>query len=89
MAKDYDTDARLILDGDELPVYAQFTVFADGPLKSWRGYLSADEPGLAFKLLNAQRALLRMPDGKEAPIVPGGNSQGEGIAFTGSGPAPV
>ncbi|KMS78320.1 hypothetical protein ACH49_16695 [Streptomyces leeuwenhoekii] len=89
MAKDYESEAHVVIDGEEVPVYARFTVFADGPMKSWHGVIGADEPGLAFKLVNAQRTLLRMPSGKEAPIVPGGRDSSEGIAFTGSGPAPI
>lgn len=89
MAKDYESEAHVVIDGEAFPVYARFTVFMDGPLKRWHGVLSADEPGLAFKLVNARNTLLRMPDGKDAPIVPGGRDSSEGIAFTGSGPAPV
>ncbi|WP_435209533.1 hypothetical protein [Streptomyces sp. bgisy034] len=89
MDQDYESEAHVVIDGEEFPVRARFTVFMDGPLKSWRGYLATDEPGLSFKLIAARRTVLRMPEGKEAPIVPTGDDTGSGVAFAGSGPAPV
>lgn len=89
MTQHYESAATVVIDGEVIPVQAQFTVDTDGPLKTWYGELSANEPGLAFKLLAGQRSLLRMPDGQEAPILPGGHNSTEGIAFQGSGPAPV
>lgn len=89
MASEHETDAHVVIDGEAIPVYARFIVDADGLLKSWYGTLTSDTSGLAFKLVAGQRAvLLRMPDGQEAPIVPGGDST-DGIAFTGSGRPPV
>ncbi|MCM1972347.1 hypothetical protein [Streptomyces sp. G1] len=89
MIRDYDSDALVVIDGEEVPVHVRFGIYTDGLLKEWHGVIGADEPGLAFKLVAARRTVLRMPDGKEAPIVPGGHSSEEGIPFTGSGPAPV
>ena len=88
MASDHETEAHVVIDGEVIPVYTHLVVDADGPLKSWYGTLTSDTSGLAFKLVAGQRAVLRMPDGQEAPIVPGGDST-EGIAFTGSGRPPV
>ncbi|MGW0795205.1 hypothetical protein [Streptomyces sp. NPDC002692] len=88
MATEHETDAHVVIDGELVPVYARLIIDTSGPLKTWYGTLTSDTSGLAFKLLTGQRSLLRMPSGREAPIVPGGNSS-EGIAFTGSGPAPI
>ncbi|URN11386.1 hypothetical protein LUW77_03600 [Streptomyces radiopugnans] len=89
MAKDYESEARVVIDGEEFPVYARFTIYTDGGFKQWHGSLGSDEPGLGFKLLAADRVRLRMPDGKEGTIIPTRANGGEATSFTGSGPAPV
>ncbi|MFJ5217214.1 hypothetical protein ACIP98_21130 [Streptomyces sp. NPDC088354] len=85
MEQDFESEAHVVLDGEEVPVSAFFTVSTGGPLKEWSGTLTSDEPGLGFKLVNARRTVLRMPDGKEGKIVP---TDSDG-SFKGSGPAPV
>lgn len=89
MAKDYESEAHVVIDGAEFPVYARFTVFADGPSKSWHGSVSSDEPGIGFKLVTADRVQLRMPDGKVGMIVPTRADGGDLVPFTGSGPSPT
>ncbi|MFM9703575.1 hypothetical protein [Streptomyces galilaeus] len=89
MAKDYASEAHVVIDGEEFPVYARFTIYTDGGLKKWHGSLGSDEPGLGFKLITANRVQLRMPDGTEGTIVATRANEGESISFTGSGPAPV
>lgn len=89
MAKNYESAAHVVIDDEEFPVYARFTIYADGGIKQWHGSLGSDEPGLDFKLMTADRVRLRMPDGKEGIIVATRTSSGEAIPFTGSGPAPV
>lgn len=89
MAKDYESEARVVIDGEEFPVYARFTIYTSGGLKEWHGSIGSDEPGLGFKLISADRVQLRMPDGKEGSIVATRANDGEATAFTGSGPAPV
>ncbi|MFC8676696.1 hypothetical protein ACFUEN_28925 [Streptomyces griseorubiginosus] len=85
----YESDAVLLINGETTEVHVQFDTDETQALKRWYGIMRADEPGLAFKLLAADRALLRMPDGKEAPIVLGGHEGIGGIAFTGSGAPPI
>lgn len=89
MAKDYESEATVVIDGVEKPVYARFTVFTDGGLKQWHGGLGSDDTSLSWELLNAQSVLLRMPDGREGVIVPSGRDGEEGVGFVGSGPAPI
>ncbi|MFC8365580.1 hypothetical protein ACFUIY_37630 [Streptomyces griseorubiginosus] len=88
MSQHFESEAVLVIDGAEFPVKATITVDTGGSLKEWYGTVTADEPGLAFRLVSADRALLRMPNGNEGPIVPGGRDSTTGIAFQGSGPAP-
>ncbi|NUP15404.1 MAG: hypothetical protein HOZ81_04735 [Streptomyces sp.] len=89
MAKRYESEAVVIIDGEEIPTYARFDVFTDGGLKRWNGALGTTAPDIAFKLVTAQRSVLRMPDGKEFPIIASGRDGADGIGFTGSGPAPI
>ena len=89
MAKDYESEAHVVVDGEEFPVYARFTIHTEGGLKAWHGSLGSDEPELGFKLIKADRLQLRMPDGKEGTILATRASDGEATSFTGSGPAPV
>ncbi|WP_143674292.1 MULTISPECIES: hypothetical protein [Streptomyces] len=89
MAKDYESKAHVVIDGEAIPVYARFTTFTDGPLKEWHGSVSAPEAGLGFKLASADRVLLRMPDGKEGVIIATRADGTEATTFTGSGPAPI
>jgi hypothetical protein len=88
MATEHEADALVVIDGEEFPVHAHFIIDTSEIPKTWYGTLTSDVPGLSFHLLAGQRSLLRMPDGKEAPIVPRGNSA-EGVDFIGNGPAPV
>lgn len=89
MAKDYESEAHVVIDGEEFPVYARFTIYADGGLKQWHGSVGSEEPGLGFKLISADRVQLRMPDGKEGAIIATRAKDGEATSFTGNGPAPI
>ncbi|MCP9998010.1 hypothetical protein LUX34_24165 [Streptomyces werraensis] len=89
MAKDYESEALAVIDGTEVSVYARFTVFMDGPIKSWHGSIASEEPGFGFKATTANRVVLRMPDGKEGAVIPTHSDGGPLVSFTGSGPAPV
>lgn len=89
MAKDYESEARVVIDGEEFPVYARFTIYASGGLKEWHGSLGSDEPDLGFRLISAGQVQLRMPGGKVGAIIATRASDGEATSFTGSGPAPV
>jgi hypothetical protein len=89
MAKDYESEALAVIDGTEVSVYARFTVFTDGPTKSWHGSIASEEPGFGFKATTANRVVLRMPNGKEGTVVPNRSDGGPQVSFTGSGPAPV
>lgn len=89
MAKDYESEALTVIDGAEVSVYARFTVFMDGPVKSWHGSIASEEPGFGFKATTANRFVLRMPDGKEGVVIPTHSDGGPVVSFTGSGPAPV
>ncbi|MEU2603292.1 hypothetical protein [Streptomyces albus] len=89
MAKDYESDAHVVIDGEEFPVYARFTIYTSGGVKEWHGSLGSDDPELGFKLTSVDRAQLRMPDGREGIIIATRASDGEATSFTGSGPAPV
>jgi hypothetical protein len=89
MAKDYESEALAVIDGTEVSVYARFTVFTDGPTKSWHGSIASEEPGFGFKATTADRVVLRMPNGKEGTVVPNRSDGGPQVSFTGSGPAPV
>ncbi|MGW9245708.1 hypothetical protein [Streptomyces badius] len=89
MTSDYDSEAHVVIDGEEIPVRATFTV--DTINRRWGGTVESEHPGFAFKLVNGQRASLRMPDGKTASIAPAGGGQlGTTRArFHGSGMPPV
>jgi hypothetical protein len=89
MAKDYESEALAVIDGEEISVYARFTVYADGPSKSWHGTIASDEPGLGFKAVTASRVVLRMPSGQEGVVIPTRADASGLIPFTGSGPAPA
>ncbi|MFJ3089003.1 hypothetical protein [Streptomyces sp. NPDC086838] len=89
MAMNYESEAHVVIDGEEFPVYAHFTIHTSGALKEWHGSLASEESGLGFKLLSANRAHLRMPDGKTGGIIVTRADGGETVSFTGSGPAPV
>ncbi|MFF3312990.1 hypothetical protein [Streptomyces sp. NPDC002952] len=86
MAENYETDAVVVIDGEEIPAYARFTI--DYAAKHWGGTLDADDPALRFKLVAGNRAALRLPDGKEGAIVPDRDT-GHGVTFTGSGMPPA
>lgn len=86
---EYESAAVVVIDRSETDVDVRFVIDETAVPKRWYGTMRADEPGLAFKLLAGGRALLRMPDGKEAAIVPGGHEGIGGIAFQGSGAPPV
>ncbi|NUP35936.1 MAG: hypothetical protein HOY76_02665 [Streptomyces sp.] len=89
MAKDYESEAHVVIDGEEFPVYARFTIYLGDGIKEWHGTLAADEPGLGFRLVSADHAQLRMPDGKEGAVLATRADSGGLISFTGTGPAPV
>ncbi|MFH9574164.1 hypothetical protein ACH4MG_26950 [Streptomyces sp. NPDC017454] len=88
MAQNYETEAVVVIDGEEIQAYARFAVDADSTPKWWGGELESDDSALAFKLINGRRASLRLPSGSEASIVPG-EDRGRGASFTGSGRPPV
>lgn len=88
MTSNYDSEAHVVIDGEEIPVRATFTV--DTVNKRWGGALNSEHTGFAFKLMNGQRASLRMPSGKTAPIAPaGGQLGGTSARFQGSGAPPL
>ncbi|MGP3633874.1 hypothetical protein ACTU45_10985 [Streptomyces sp. 24-1644] len=89
MTSHYDSEAHVVIDGEEISVHVTFTV--DTVNRRWAGTVDSEHPGFAFKLVNGQRASLRMPDGKTAPITPAGGGQlGTTKArFHGSGMPPV
>lgn len=86
MAENYESEALVVIDGEEVSAYARFTV--DSMAKRWAGTLDSDDPALRFKLVNGNRAVLRLSDGKEGSIVPG-EAVGEGVTFLGSGMPPA
>jgi hypothetical protein len=86
MEQEYETEAVVVVDGEEIDVYARFTV--DHAAKQWVGVLDSDDTALRFKMVNGRRSMLRMPSGKEASIVPGPDAGG-GATFQGSGRPPV
>lgn len=86
MAQNYETEAVVVIDGEEIGVYARFTV--DSVAKRWSGLLDSDEPALRFWMVDGRRTVLRLPSGKEAPINPGEDTGG-GASFIGSGPPPL
>lgn len=88
MAQDYETEAVVVIDDEEIQAYARFTVEANSTPKWWGGDLESEDSALAFKLINGRRSVLRLPNGKEASIVPG-EDRGRGATFTGSGVPPV
>ncbi|MWA08714.1 hypothetical protein [Streptomyces sp. BA2] len=89
MAKRYESEAHVVIGGEEIPVYARFDVFTDSGIKQWHGTLGSSEPGLGYKLVTADRVRLCMPDGKEGAIVATHADGGELVPFTGSGPSPT
>lgn len=88
MAQDYETEVVVVIDSEEIAAYARFAVDANSTPKWWGGNLECEDPALAFKLINGRQASLRLPNGKEASIVPG-EDRGRGATFTGSGVPPV
>ncbi|MFI8535352.1 hypothetical protein ACIGMX_34545 [Streptomyces aquilus] len=85
----YESEAVVVIDGEETDVYAEFVIDDSATLKTWYGTLTSEEPGFGFKIVTSNRAVLRMPSGKEAPIAPRTNSGGADVPFTGSGAPPV
>jgi hypothetical protein len=86
MAQNFESEALVVIDGEEIPAYARFTV--DSIAKRWAGTLDSEDPALRFKLVNGNRAVLRLSDGKEGSIVPGKDAGG-GVTFLGSGMPPA
>lgn len=86
MSKDYESEAVVTVDGEEIDVYAYLTV--DHAAKRWGGVLDSTDPALRFKMVSSQRSLLRLPSGKEASIVPDRDTGG-GVTFQGSGMPPI
>jgi hypothetical protein len=86
MAENYESEALVVIDSEEIPAYARFTV--DSIARQWAGTLESDDPALRFKLVSGNRAVLRLADGKEGSIVPGTDSGG-GVTFKGSGMPPA
>lgn len=89
MAKMYESEAEVVIDGTATPTYVRFTVFQEGGLKAWHGALGSDDFDLAMSAVEADDVLLRMPDGKEGRIIVTNDPTEQGIGFTGSGPAPI
>ncbi|MFI1525540.1 hypothetical protein [Streptomyces griseus] len=89
MTSNYDSEAHVVIDDEEIPVRATFTV--DTINRRWGGTVDSEHPGFAFKLMNGQRASLHMPCGKTAPIAPAGGSLlgAREVNFLGSGVPPV
>lgn len=86
MTQNYETEAVVVVDGEEIDVYARFTV--DNMVKRWAGLLDSDDSALRFKMVSGQRSILRLPNGKEASINVGPDTGG-GVTFQGSGVPPV
>jgi hypothetical protein len=86
MAMDYESEAVVTVDGEEISVYAYLTV--DHAARRWGGTLDSPDPALRFKMVAGQRSVLRLPSGKEASIVPDRDT-GDGVTFQGSGMPPI
>jgi hypothetical protein len=91
MAQIIESDATLVVDGAEYPVYARLSIYGDGQLsKGWSGFLGSNEGGLSWDFLTARYASLRLADGREGKIVATGVDDPDvGIGFKGSGPPPA
>jgi len=89
MANLYESEAEVVIDGTATQTYVRFTVFTEGGLKSWHGTLGVEDFDLAMAAIEADDVLLRMPDGREGRIIVTNDPTEQGIAFTGSGPAPI
>lgn len=86
MTENHESEALIVIDGEEISVYARFAV--DTIAKRWAGTLDSDEPALRFKLVNGNRAVLRLPNGREGGIV-ADEDTGGGVTFKGSGIPPA
>ncbi|MEW2070013.1 hypothetical protein [Streptomyces sp. NPDC007346] len=89
MPKLYESEAEVVIDGTATPTYVRFMVFTEGGLKSWEGVLDSEGSNLAMTAIEADEVLLRMADGKEGRIIVTNDPTEQGVAFTGSGPAPI
>lgn len=91
MARIFESDATLVVDGVEHSVYVRASIYGDGHgLKDWFGAISTEDGGLAWAFLNARSAFIRLPDGKEGQVVATGVDDPDGgIGFKGSGPPPA
>ncbi|WP_331731643.1 hypothetical protein OG298_45465 (plasmid) [Streptomyces sp. NBC_01005] len=89
MAKLYESEAEVVIDGAATPIYVRFTVLTEGSFKRWLGAFGSNDLQLAQAAMDADEVLLRMPDGKEGRIVVTNGLTEQGISFTGSGPSPT
>jgi hypothetical protein len=86
MTENYESEAVVAVDGEEIDVYARLTV--DHLAKRWGGTLDSSDAALRFKMVSGQRSVLRLPSGEEASIVPDRDT-GDGVTFQGSGVPPA
>lgn len=92
MARIFESDATLVVDGVEHSVYVRATIHGDGGgLKEWFGSVGTEDGDLAWAFLNARSSsTLRLPDGREGQVVATGvDDPDTGIGFRGSGPPPA
>lgn len=91
MAKIFETEAVLVLDGVEHDVYLRATIYGDGSEpKGWFGSVGSGEDGLGWAFLNARFASIRLPDGREGHVVATGDDDPDtGMGFKGSGRPPA
>ena len=91
MARIFETEAVLILDGAEHDVYVVASIYGDGTEpKHWFGSVASEEDGLAWAFLNARLAFIHRPNGNEGQVIATGDAGPDGvIGFKGSGRPPA
>jgi hypothetical protein len=84
----YEGPAVVVIDGEETAVAV---VLAPGEgrggLRSWHGVAVCDQYGLGWTAIESSRTVLRLPDGREADILPQRQVE-NGFTFIGSGAPP-
>lgn len=90
MARMFESEAQLVVDGVANPVYARIGAYGEGgSVKGWFGSLGSDDSALGWEAFNARTVTLRMPDGEEGSVLIEEEGSAEtGIGFKGSGPPP-
>lgn len=65
MAQFYAGRAVIVVDGDDIPVHARLTVEGPAAARGWGGVLHADAGVDVWPVHEAERPVLRLPDGRE------------------------